>query len=107
MDLLDKTYGSKRPQAQINRNQEAFRRMDSGMLLPGELYGLVTGAPAPSAPGLRNPVLTTGKRTTCLDCRGELEQFGPPLQSQPRRCVTCGKLRRRKHNDKQAEKKKG
>lgn len=105
MDLLDKTYGSTRPKAQLTRNQEAYRRLDSGDLKPGELYALVTGAPAPPPPDkATNPVMVTGKRTTCLDCHSDLNWAGEPLGSQPRRCLVCGRLRRKAHNDKQAQK---
>ena len=104
-DLLDKTYGSRRAQAQQNRNREAFRLLEDGKLQPGEIYGLVTGNPAPLSPDNQNPVLTSGRRTTCLDCGEALEHLGSPLRSQPRRCAVCGRLRRKRHNDAQARKK--
>ncbi len=105
MDLLNKTYGSVRSKAQLTRNAEAHRRLESGRLAPGQLYTLVTGAPPPPPPDqAQNPVTVTGRRTTCLDCKQDLEQFGTPLKSQPRRCRVCGRLRRKAHNQVQAQK---
>lgn len=106
MDLLDKTYGSPRAKAQLARNVEAYRRLDTRQLQPGELFAIVTGAPAPAAPDKAiNPVTVTGKRTTCLSCKQDLNWAGEPLQSQPRRCLICGRLRRKAHNEKQKAKK--
>jgi len=103
-DMLDKPFGAKRPQAQKARNAEAFRRLDAGTLGPGELYALATGKPAGMPAITQNPVTLTGKRTVCLDCKQPLEGAGPPLESQPRRCLICGQLKRREHNQRLKQK---
>lgn len=99
MPLLDKPYGFRRTKAQLGRNKQAYDLLTAGKLEPGQLYSTLYGAETPLSPLEANPVKTSGQRTTCIDCGSDLEWAGPQLKSQPRRCLICGRTRRRKHND--------
>ena len=105
MPLLDKPYGYRRTKAQLARNKQAYDLLTQGRLQPGQLYTTLYGE-TPLSPLEQNPVKTSGRRSGCIDCGYDLEWAGPQLKSQPRRCLTCGQHRRRKHNQTQAQKQK-
>ena len=89
MAILDR--GPRRSPAQGARNLEAFKLLSAGKLAKGQLFRLVSGAASPKR---RVAVRNTGN---CIDCDKNKNHAGPPLKSQPRRCRSCGKIKRAAH----------
>ena len=105
----------KRPPADLARLNEAKTKLYASKLEPGELYAIVYGHypvhPYDRAAQLeaeRNTgvggagalgVLTPTAPKACKDCRKPVDYAGPPLMSQPARCLPCGKLKRAGHNE--------
>lgn len=97
--VLDKPYGHPRDPEYLARLTLAKEKLLAGTLEYGEMSRLVFGIDdvveylqRPAS----NPVMA---RTLCLDCSKPVVWAGAPLASERRRCLPCGRNKRRAYKN--------